>query len=180
MTGWHTLGSRTVYENRWMSVREDDVERPDGGRGIYGVVTVRHVAVFVVAVDEDARVVLVEVDRYTTGPGSIEVPAGSTDGEDPLAAAQRELREETGLAADEWTEIGRMFGLNGLAHAPEVVFLARGLRTVGGDDPEAEGISAVHRVPFAEAMAMVADGTITDSETIASLAFAAIALGRIS
>lgn len=178
MARWFTEASRTVYRNRWISVREDDVIRPDGERGIYGVVDLQP-AVFVVALTEADEVVLVTVDRYTTGRPSVEVPAGSGDGEEPLVAAQRELREETGLAARSWREIGRMFGLNGVAHAPEFVFLARDLHDVGGASPEEEGISEVRRVPFADALAMVADGTITDSETITALTFAALALDRL-
>ena len=128
---WQTLASRTVYENRWIRVREDDVIGP-GGPGIYGVVEMRHPAVFVVAVDESDRVCLVRLERYATGGPSLEVPAGGTDGEDPLAAAQRELREETGLIAEDWLEVGRMNALNGVASAPEHVFLARRLRSEAG------------------------------------------------
>ena len=90
---WTTRSSRTVYENRWIEVREDEVTGPDGD-GIYGVVRMQQPAVFIIALDENERVCLVELERYTTGR-SLEVPAGGTDGEDPLVAAQRELREET-------------------------------------------------------------------------------------
>ena len=90
MTLWRTHSSTTVYENPWIRVREDAVDRPDGSAGIYGVVEVRNPAVFVVPVTADDEVVLVEVDRYTTGV-SLEVPAGGSDGEDLLVAAQREL-----------------------------------------------------------------------------------------
>jgi 8-oxo-dGTP pyrophosphatase MutT (NUDIX family) len=180
--GWTTTGSRVVYENRWIRVREDDVVRPDGGAGVYGVVEVRQPSVFVVALTDDDEVVLVSQRRYTTGAVSVEVPAGGTDGEDPLVAAQRELAEETGLAAREWTAVGRMDALNGIADAPEHVFLARGLAPVeGGDDGRGrveEGIDSVRTVPFADALRLVADGTIRDGETIAALAFAAIHLRR--
>ena len=168
-----------MYENRWISVHEDEVTGPHGD-GIYGVVEMRHPAVFVVAVDADDRVCLVEVDRYTTGR-SIEVPAGGSDGEDPLLAARRELREETGVVADEWQHLGVMNALNGIAVAPEHVYLARGVSRQ--DDAHEtqleEGISRVLWVSFAEALDMVADGRITDGETVAALAYAAIRLGRL-
>ncbi|HET9633323.1 MAG TPA: NUDIX domain-containing protein, partial [Terrabacter sp.] len=93
---WPTTESRLVYENAWIRVREDAVTRPDGSDGTYGVVEVRRPAVFVVALTDEDEVVLVTVDRHTVGH-SVEVPAGGTDGEDPLRAAQRELAEETGL-----------------------------------------------------------------------------------
>lgn len=177
---WRRTSTRVAYENPWIRVREDLVVRPDGSDGLYGVVQMQHPAVFVVALTEADEVVLVEVDRYTVGePRSLEVPAGATDGEDPLVAAQRELREETGLAASSWEEIGSMFALIGVADAPETVFLARDLAHVGGEQLLDDGIVGVHRVPFAEVMAMVRRGEITDGETLACLLLAAVALGRV-
>ncbi|MDQ0648000.1 8-oxo-dGTP pyrophosphatase MutT (NUDIX family) [Microbacterium natoriense] len=176
---WQTHDSTSVYENAWISVREDRVTGP-AGKGIYGVVTMRHPAVFVVAIDADDRVCLVTLDRYTTGT-SIEVPAGGSDGEDPLVAAQRELLEETGFRAAEWTRIGTMNALNGIAHAPEHVFLARGLQHDAADAAHSqaeEGIDAVAWVPFGDALEMIADGRITDGETVAAIAYAGIRIGR--
>lgn len=176
---WKTLATRTVYENRWISVREDDVVGPSGP-GIYGVVDMRHPAVFVVAVDDVDRVCLLSLDRYATGGESIEVPAGGTDGEDPLLAAQRELAEETGLTADDWIPLGTMNALNGVANAPEHVFLARGLRsTVDASASQGEeGIHSVRWTPFGDVVGLLASGAITDGETIAAIALAGVHLGR--
>jgi 8-oxo-dGTP pyrophosphatase MutT (NUDIX family) len=174
---WTTRATRTVYENRWIHVREDEVTGPHGD-GIYGVVRMQHPAVFVVALDEADRVCLIELDRYTTGR-SVEVPAGGSDGEDPLVAAQRELLEETGVSASDWRFLGRMNALNGIADAPEHVFLARGLTMADATTSQREeGIDAVRWVPFAETLRLIADAEITDGETIAALAFAGIRLGR--
>lgn len=178
---WPTRATRTVYENPWIRVVEDEVERPDGETGIYGVLEMQHPAVFVVAMTDADEVLLVTVDRHTVG-SSIEVPAGGTDGEDALAAAQRELLEETGYAASEWHEIGRMTALNGVARAPETVFLATGLELAGaaGHTQHEEGISQVRAVPWTEVWGLVRDGVIDDGETVAALAYAAVHLGRVS
>ena len=150
MTLWRTRSSTTVYENPWIRVREDAVDRPDGSAGIYGVVEVRNAAVFVVPVTADDEVVLVEVDRYTTG-ASARGPRGWLRRRGPAASPrERELREETGLVADSWEHVGSMFALNGICHAPEHVYLARGLRP--SDEPTehaVEGITEVRTVPWA-------------------------------
>ncbi len=184
---WPTRTSRLVYENAWITVHEDEVTRPDGSDGIYGVVEVRRPAVFVVALTDTDEIVLVTVDRHTVGL-SLEVPAGGTDGEDPLLAAQRELLEETGLTASTWRLIGGMTALNGICRAPEHVFLATGLSDPLGPGPasasgtrsqDEEGIAEVRTVPLAEVLDLVRDGSITDSETLAALLHALIALGRV-
>lgn len=178
---WPTTASRTVYENAWIAVTEDSVIRPDGTDGIYGVVELKNDAVFVVAITDADEVVLVTVDRHTIG-SSIEVPAGGSDGEPALRAAERELLEETGFRAETWREIGTMHALNGVCRATEHVFLATGLTAVQSSEHErhAEGIHDVRTVPWAVALEMVRDGRIADGETVAALFYAAIALGRVT
>ena len=178
MTGWETRSTREVYANRWIRVREDEVLRPDGTEGIYGVVEVRQPAVFVVAVTDDDRVLLVTLYRYTNGTTSVEVPAGGSDGEDLEAAARRELLEETGYVAEVWTHLGVQYSLNGVADARCEVFLARGLiRAPEGAELQAEGITAVTAHPWSDVRRMVRDGTIKDSETVGALMLAALELG---
>ncbi|HYI59184.1 MAG TPA: NUDIX hydrolase [Microlunatus sp.] len=183
--GWQTLRSRVEYENPWIRVREDAVLRPDGTPGIYGVVEVRSPAVFVVPVTGSDEVVLVSVDRYALGAESWEVPAGATDGEDPLVAAGRELREETGLAARDLVDLGPVYSLNGVSHAPGRVVLATGLHSVDagehdvGAEQSVEGITGVRTVPLPDLPRLVAAGEITDNESLAALLLALVHLGRV-
>ncbi len=175
MPPWPVSASRTAYENPWIRVVEDDVTRPDGSAGIYGVLELRHPAVFVVAVTEALEVVLVTVDRHTVG-SSVEVPSGGCDGQEPRAAAARELREEAGLRAEHWHEVATMWSLNGVCRAPATVYLATGLASVEADETgpeqEVEGITAVRSVPWAAVVDMVRGGQITDNESVAALMYA--------
>ena len=174
---WETRSTREVYANPWIRVVEDEVVRPDGSDGIFGLVEVRQPAVFVVPVTDAGEVVLITIDRYTTGTG-VEVPAGSSDeGEEPEETARRELLEETGYAAERFTPLGRHYANNGVARAEMLVFLARGLSMHSAEGQELEGITAVAAHPWTDVRRMVRDGTITDSESVGALMLAAIELG---
>jgi 8-oxo-dGDP phosphatase len=176
VSGWETRSSREVYANAWIRVLEDETIRPDGSDGLFGVVEVRQPAVFVVAVTDADEIVLVTIDRYTTGTG-VEVPAGSSDeGEAPEATARRELREETGYTAERLTLLGRHWANNGVARAQVVVFLARGLSMGTPEGQEAEGITGAVAYPWPDVRRMLRDGTITDSESVGALMLAAIEL----
>src|SRR6476646_7830329 len=97
---WTTLYSRQVYDNPWISVREDQVLRPDGSPGIYGVVHFKNRAIGVLPVEDDGSIWLVGQHRYPLNAFSWEIPEGGCpEGESPDAAARRELTEETGLSA---------------------------------------------------------------------------------
>jgi len=166
---WTTTASRIVYENAWIRVREDQVVRPDGGPGIYGVIEIRP-SIGVVAIDERDRVVLVGQWRYSVNRYSWEVPrGGSHPGEtDMLAVAKRELAEEAGVRAAEWRELGPVDVCNGVADDVQTLFLATGLTETNMQlDPEEE--IAVEWRPFEEAVSMVMDGRITEVCSIAAI-----------
>ena len=171
---WRTLGSRNVYENPWISVREDSVIRPDGKPGIYGVVHYKNTAVGVLPVEED-HVYLVGQYRYTLERYSWEIPAGGCPkAEEPLRAAQRELREETGLVARTWRMLGEAHLSNSVADERAVWYLATDL-VPGEQQPEGTEVLGVRRVPLREAIAMARDGRITDALSTLALTTYALA-----
>ncbi len=165
---WRALLSRRVYDNPWISVREDEVVRPDGEPGIYGVVHYKNVAVGVLALEED-HVYIVGQYRYPLERYSWEIPEGGCpEGEEPLAAAQRELREETGLEATRWRMLGEAHLSNSVSDEYAVWFLATGL-VRGEARPEGTERLDVRRVPLRQALGMALDGRITDALSILAL-----------
>jgi 8-oxo-dGTP pyrophosphatase MutT (NUDIX family) len=166
---WTRRGTRLVYDNPWITVREDEVIRPDGQPGIYGVVHFKHRAVGVLAVEEDGSIWLVGQYRYPLEAYSWEIPEGGcSETETPEAAAARELREETGLVAGRLERLGVMHLSNSVSDEWGVVFRATGL-TSGSADPEGSERLDVKRVAFREAMAMLERGEITDSLSVMAL-----------
>jgi 8-oxo-dGTP pyrophosphatase MutT (NUDIX family) len=160
---------RVAYENPWITVWHDEVTRPDGNPGIYGVVHFANVAVGVVAIDDDDRVVLVGQHRYPLDHDSWEIPEGGVPAdEDPLVGGQRELREETGLTATTWRELCRLELSNSVSDETAVLFVATGL-THGESDPEPTESLQVRWVPFEEALAMTLDGRIVDALSVAAI-----------
>jgi 8-oxo-dGTP pyrophosphatase MutT (NUDIX family) len=166
---WRTRSSRVVYKNAWIRVREDEVIRPDGGDGIYGVVEIRP-SVGVVALNERDEMVLVGQWRYPHDRYSWEIPrGGSHDGEtDMLAVAKRELAEEAGVEAHHWERLSAMDCCNGVVDDVQTLFLAKDL-TLVETNPDPEEEIAVMWKPFEEAIAMTLDGRITEVSSIAGI-----------
>ncbi len=166
---WLRRSRRVAYENPWITVWHDDVTRPDGSPGIYGVVHFTNLAAGVVVLDDDDRVLLVGQHRYTLDAYSWELPEGGVPpGESALDGARRELREETGVEADDWRELARFDLSNSVSDETGVVFAARAT-SHGAAAPEPSEELAVRWVAFSEALAMTMDGRITDAITIIGL-----------
>jgi 8-oxo-dGTP pyrophosphatase MutT (NUDIX family) len=175
---WTRLARRTVYENPWIVVHEDQVVRPDGKPGIYGVVHFRSRAIGVVALDAQDRVLLVGQYRYSLDLYSWEICEGGGGlDEPPLAAARRELQEETGYTARQWREILRAHLSNSVSDELAICYLATEL-TPGAAEPEGKELLQVKWVPFAEALAMTERGEITDSLSVLGLQRVALMRGR--
>jgi 8-oxo-dGTP pyrophosphatase MutT (NUDIX family) len=165
---WRKLTSREVYDNSWIRVREDQVIRPDGQPGIYGAVHYKNIAVGILPVEED-EIYLVGQYRYVLDLYSWEIPEGGCpEGEDILAAAQRELEEETGLSAADWELMGEAHLSNSVSDELAVWFLATRL-TEGLHHPEGTEQINVRRVPFEEALRMALAGEITDALSLLAI-----------
>jgi ADP-ribose pyrophosphatase YjhB (NUDIX family) len=175
---WQTIGSQVVYQNPYFSVREDTVIRPDGKPGMYAVVE-KSPSVFVVALTEANEVYLIGQYRYTTQRYSWELPAGGTDGENALQAAQRELQEETGLVSDNWEEAGSYNPLNGSVNTTAYVYVARNVKQTMSHQQEEEGITSTVALPVRRVFEMILSGEISDGETIASLTKVVLKLGLL-
>lgn len=165
---WQTLESQIVYQNPWIRVREDKVIRPDGNPGIYGVVEIKPSA-GVVALNSRDEIVLVGQWRYTLNRFSWEIPTGgSSEGEPILDAAKRELEEETGIRAGQWMELGTIDNSNGVTTDVASLFLATNL-TLAENHPEPTEDITIQWFQFNEALAMVMNGQITESSSVAAI-----------
>ena len=166
---WTTLGSRPIYDNPWINVREDQIVRPDGQPGIYGVVHFKNRAVGVLPVDDQGRIWLVGQYRYTLGRYSWEIPEGGGRlSVPPLESARRELKEETGIEANQWEQIVHLHLSNSVTDEQALAYLATEL-TIGEPEPDEDEVLRIRRVHFREVIEMVERGEITDSLSVVAI-----------
>lgn len=171
---WTRHTRRVAYKNPWITIWHDEVTRPDGAPGIYGVVHFANVAVGVLAIDEAERVLLVGQHRYALDAYSWEIPEGGVPPEEsPLEGAQRELREETGIEAATWREMARSHLSNSVSDELAVIYLATGL-TAGVATPDGTEALEIRWLPFDEVLAMTLDGRITDALSVLAVQRAAL------
>ncbi|GAA5077622.1 8-oxo-dGTP pyrophosphatase MutT (NUDIX family) [Thermocatellispora tengchongensis] len=163
------LGSEVVYANAWMSVREDEIERPDGSRGIYGVVDKPDFALVIPMEDDGFH--LVQEFRYPVGRRTWSFPQGTVaDVTDPVAMARTELAEETGLGAGRIEPLGRLDNAHGTLAQRFHVFLATELAPGEPRREHTEQDMVQQWVPRAEFERMVHEGEITDGCSLAAYA----------
>jgi len=166
---WQTLSSDEKYNNNWIKVTEHQVINPSGGKGIYGEVHFKNIAIGVLPLDEEHNTWLVGQYRFPLKAYSWEIPEGGGPlGSDPELSAKRELVEETGLATNKLTEIQRMHLSNSVSDELAIIYLAQDL-TQGDAEPEETEDLQIIKIPFAKAYQMVMDGEITDSMSVAAI-----------
>lgn len=163
-----TLSTREIYRNKWLRLREDEILRSNGQKGIYGVIEKDPCAVILPI--ENGRVWLVEQYRYTIGERALELPQGGweMEVEHPEELARGELREELGLEAREMTLLGTLWIAYGFARQKQYVFLATGLSQAEKDpDPEEHDL-AMRTASIEEFEQMMLDGRIRDMCTVSA------------
>ena len=166
---WTTLTEKIMYENPWIRVEEHEVINPAGNPGIYGKIHFKNIAVAVLPLDEQGYTWLVGQYRYPLDRYEWEIPEGGCkEGESTLAAAQRELAEETGLLASRYENILEMQLSNSVSDEVSVSYLATGL-TEGKAYPEEDERIEIRRVHFDEALEMVRRGEIRDALSVATI-----------
>ncbi|MGH9599431.1 MAG: NUDIX domain-containing protein [Terracidiphilus sp.] len=165
-----TLASHEVYRNRWLRVREDEILRSNGQKGIYGVVE-KDDAAIILPIDE-GRVWLVEQFRYTIQERALELPQGGWEMEidNPEELARGELKEELGLDAAQMTFLGTLWIAYGFARQRQHVFLATGLTPTAKEPDAEEHDLAMRCVTVEEFEQMMLDGTIRDNCTLSAWA----------
>jgi 8-oxo-dGTP pyrophosphatase MutT (NUDIX family) len=166
---WTILDRHEVYENPWIRVTDFQVINPSGGKGIYGKVHYKHIAVGVIPLDAEWNTWLVGQYRFPLNAYSWEIPeGGGRMDEDPAEAAKRELLEETGLVAKKWTKICTMHLSNSVSDERAVLYLARDLEQQTPQPEETEQL-AIKKIPFHEVVSMLEAGLITDAMSVAAI-----------
>lgn len=166
---WKTLGKTVRYDNPWIRVEHRDVINPSGNPGIYGTVHYKNIAIAILPIDQEGNTYLVGQYRYVLSKYSWEIPEGGCpEDEDPLTAAKRELQEETGLQASDWTPILKMDLSNSVSDEHSISYIAMDL-TNGKARPDDTENLLVKKVHFSELVQMVLSNEITDALTIATV-----------
>jgi ADP-ribose pyrophosphatase len=166
---WRITSAEEIYDNPWINLTEYRGTNPSGNPGIYGKVHFKNYAIGVLPLDADLNTYLVGQYRFPLEQYSWEMPEGGGPlGVDPIESAKRELLEETGLKAGEWTELVRMHLSNSVSDELSIIYLARDLQQFEAEPEDTEQL-VVKKIPFDVVYLMVCKGEITDSMTVAAV-----------
>jgi len=172
----HRISSKLVYDGKLLKVRSDTVRLPDGRTAVREYVE-HPGAVAVIALTDSGELVMERQYRYPLGRDMMEIPAGKIDpGEDPLATARRELKEETGYTAARWRHVATIHIAIAYSNERIEIYLAEGLKQESAKLDDEEFLE-VFTLPLATALAWVREGKITDSKTVSGLLWAEKVLG---
>lgn len=160
---WVKIDEEVVYDNPWISVTHENVITPTGTKGIYGKVHFKNTAVAIVPIDKAGNTWLVGQHRYPSNIYSWEIPeGGALIPEEPLVGAKRELREETGIIANKWTEIHHFYTSNSVTDEHAIIYVAQELTFTETEMEDTEDL-VIKKLPLKEAIQMAFDNEITDS-----------------
>lgn len=162
---YEITSSTAVYKNPWISVREDQIIRPDGEKGLFGIVEYSP-GVSTVALTQENEVILVKEYAYAIDEYNICLPQGGVEpNESYLESAKRELLEEAGVEADTWQELGYINPYTMIVNGPIHLFLARNAKVITGPEKELELI----QIPFHTAVQWVMNSKINHSGTCVAI-----------
>lgn len=166
---WTIIASDEKYDNAWINLTEYQVINPNGGKGIYGKVHFKNLAIGIIPIDKNDEIILIGQYRFPLDVYSWEIPEGGGKlGIDPLDSAKRELLEETGLKAKSWTKLMEMHLSNSVSDELAIIYVAEDLEQFEAEPEETEQLE-MRKVHFDEAFQMVMNGEITDSMTVAAI-----------
>ena len=166
---WKVKSSKKIFENPWLTLREDEVINPGNGLSHYGKINFKNLAIGIIPLDENNNTWLIGQYRYVPDCYSWEIPMGGGPLDiDPLESAKRELKEETGLLAEEWQELMKLHTSNSVTDERGLIYVARNL-TQGETEFEETEELLIQKLPLEEAIERVMCGEITDAISVAGL-----------
>lgn len=168
MKNWITKSSKIVYKNPRFSIREDQIVRPDGTDGVYHVMD-RPSVVVIVPITKDGEIYFIRINRYTTKETRWELPAGSSDNQNELLAAKRELEEETGLTSDNWLSLGTIEVAPGMTGQLEYIFVAQEVKLTKKNKQKEENIDNMQKFQYKTVLEMIKNGEIANGPTISAI-----------
>lgn len=174
---WTLLDRKTVHETAWIRIEHHDVLTPQGNAGVYTCVDFKNLAIGIVPIDADGNTYIVGQYRFPLNEYSWEIPEGGGDKNlPPLASAQRELLEETGITASDWELIYEFNTSNSITNEHAFIYIAKGL-SFGEPEPDETEQLQQRKLPFRELLDMVHRNEVKDSLTIIGVLMAARHLG---
>lgn len=175
---WKKLETEQIYDNDWITLSEHQVLNAANQEGIYGEVHFKNLAIGILPLTADGYTYLVGQYRFPLDAYSWEIPMGGGPLDcSPLLSAQRELKEETGLLAQDWKQIATIHTSNSVCDEVGYIYIAQGLRQDTPDPDETE-VLEVKKLPFEQALEMALKGEITDAISLTAIFKTKIMLER--